>query len=49
MSLRDLANFSDGLEDIPVSKKSDEVAFSSDSPYIYVYSWDFYCCHFCPS
>jgi hypothetical protein len=35
-----------GLEDIPASKKSEEVAFESDSPYIYVYSWDFYCYHF---
>jgi hypothetical protein len=28
------------------SRKSEEVAFESDSPYICVYSWDFCCYHF---
>jgi hypothetical protein len=49
MILPDLANLSDGLEDIPVSRKSEEVTFESDSPYICVYSWDFCSHHFCPS
>jgi hypothetical protein len=49
MILLDLANFSDGAGRYSDSQEIRKVAFSSDSPYICVYSWDFYCYHFCSS